>query len=399
MALTQANIVAAFNEAAARQQRGELLASAELWQQIVAAAPTSAEAWHNFGNVALALERFTDAVRAHRRAANLRPDAVWATAGLAGMLHKQGQWREAEPVYAHSLALTPNDPRLRVDYGHLLLGLGDFARGWPLYEARMDVANHGAERLELPNEWRGEPVAGKRVLIWPEQGFGDQIQFVRYALTLKAAGADVTVVCPPELLALFSELPVTVAERAGSTTFAAPDYWTLALSAPRHLGVTMADISGEPYLRAPADRSAKWAGYAPAGSVGVAWRGRSTHGNDQSRSLPSAQSLDPLRRAGAHLIDLTEPLGDFADLAAVVEQLDLVVTVDTALGHLAGALGKPCWVMLPWLRQDWRWFQERNDSPWYANHRLFRQPAGGGWSGVVEQVTKAWVEERRLVGR
>ena len=390
MALTQANIAAAFNEAAARQQRGELAASAELWHAVITAAPTSAEAWHNFGAVSLALGRYMDAAKAHRRAANLRPDALWATAGLAGVLHKEGRWREAEPVYAHILKLAPDDPVVRVDYGHLLLGLGDFARGWPLYESRKDVANHGAEGPGLPNEWRGEPVAGRRLMIWPEQGFGDQIQFVRYAQALRAAGADVTLVCPPELFGLFSQLPVKLVARGRSTTFEAPDYWTLALSAPHHLGVSMTDVSGESYLKVPADRQAKWAGYASPGSVGFAWRGRASHPNDRFRSLPSAELLEPLRQAGANLIDLTEPIGDFADVAAIIEQLDLVVTIDTAIGHLAGALGKPCWVMLPWFRQDWRWFQERDDSPWYSNHRLFRQRPHETWQAVVERVAQAW---------
>ena len=390
MQLTQANIQAAFLEAAALQARGELAAAAELWQAIVTAAPTSGESWANLGSSLGKLERFAESEAAYRQAVALRPEAVWANRGLADILMKTGQWREAEPFYAEALACAPTDPYLRIDYGHLLLGLGDFARGWPLYESRKDVSNHGATRLELPNEWQGEPVSGRRLLVWPEQGFGDQIQFARYAKTLQAAGADVTLVCPPELFALFSQLPVKVVEQGASTTFEAPDYWSLLLSIPLHLGLRLADLSGEPYLRAPAERRAKWAGHAPPGAVGVAWRGRSSHPNDRYRSLPDAEALEPLRRAGADLIDLTEPLGDFADLAAIVEQLDLVVTVDTALGHLAGALGKPCWVLQPWYRQDWRWFQGRDDSPWYAGHRLFRQGRGEGWDPVMARVAAAW---------
>ena len=397
--LTQDNIMAAFQEAAALQARGELAASAALWQVVVEAAPASAEPWHNLGQTLTQLGRYGDATRAHRRAANLRPDALWATFGLAGILHRTGRWREAEPVYAHVLKLEPDNPRVRTDYGHLLLGLGDFERGWPLYESRKDLADHGAERLEIPNEWQGEPVAGRRLLIWPEQGFGDQIQFARYALALKAAGAEVTLVCPPELFDLFRELPVTVKCRDSSTTVEVPDYWTLSLSTAYRLGVTLAGISGEPYLRAPADRRAKWAGHSAPGSVGVAWRGRNTHPNDAHRSLPSIELLQPLRDAGANLVDLSEPIGDFADLAAIVEQLDLVITVDTALAHLAGAVGTPCWVMLPKIRQDWRWFQDREDSPWYAGHRLFRQDSPGNWAAVVDQVTSAWRARAGLASR
>jgi hypothetical protein len=389
MRLTNENIMAAFKEAAALQSAGAFPASAALWRQIVAAASTSAEAWRNFGDVLTALGEFAEAETAYRQAVERRPDAIWSLWGLAGFLHKTGRWREAEPLYARALAVTPDDPHLRLAYGHLRLGLGDFAGGWPLYESRKGLPGQGAEPPPLRNEWQGEPVAGRRVLIWPEQGFGDQIQFARYALTLKAAGAEVVLVCPPELQPLIAELPVKVVAGAQSLTLDEPDYWTLALSAPGRLGVTLADVTGGAYLRAPSDRRAKWAGHVPSGSIGVAWRGRSTHPNDGHRSLPSLDALEPLRRTGANLVDLTEPVGDFADLAAIIEQLDLVVTVDTAVGHLAGALGKPCWILLPWFRQDWRWLQDRMDSPWYDSVRLFRQTAPGDWGPVLASISDA----------
>jgi tetratricopeptide (TPR) repeat protein len=390
--LTRETLPAAFQAAAATQASGDLAAAARRWREIVTAAPDLAEGWRNFADVLTGLGRFPEAANAYRKALALRPDAQWALWGLAGFLQKTGRWAEAEPLFARALAIGPASPQLSLAYSHVLLGLGDFARGWPLYESRKGLAGQGAEPPLLPNEWQGEPLAGKRLLVWPEQGFGDQIQFVRYSLALQAQGADVTLACPPELHPLFAELPLDVVTGEAALTRDPPDYWTLALSAPGRLGVGMADLTGEPYLRAPADRRAKWRGQVPPGSVGVAWRGRASHPNDAHRSLPSAQSLEPLREAGANLVDLTEPRGDFADLAAIVEQLDLVITVDTALGHLAGALGKPCWVLLPWFRQDWRWFQDREDSPWYAGHRLFRQPAAGDWRSVLRRVAKALAE-------
>ncbi|HEX4711862.1 tetratricopeptide repeat-containing glycosyltransferase family protein [Phenylobacterium sp.] len=394
MRLTNENILAAFKEAAALQSAGAFPASAALWRQIVAAAPTSAEAWRNFGDVLTALSQFAEAEAAYRQAFERKPDAVWSLWGLAGFLHKTGRWREAEPLYAQALAITPDDSNLRLAYGHLRLGLGDFAAGWPLYESRVGLPGQGADAPPLRNEWRGEPVAGRRLLIWPEQGFGDQIQFARYALALQAAGAEVVLVCPPELHALFAELPVKVIAGAQTLTLDEPDYWTLALSAPGRLGVILADVTGAAYLRAPADRRAKWARHVAPGSIGVAWRGRMTHPNDAHRSLPAVEALEPLRRTGANLVDLTEPVGDFADLAAIIEQLDLVVTVDTAVGHLAGALGKPCWILLPCFRQDWRWLQDRTDSPWYDSVRLFRQTAPGDWGPVLASVADT-LEARR----
>jgi hypothetical protein len=346
-------------------------------------------AWANLGISLLELGRFDEAEAGVRRAVAMKPGAPWAHQQLGKLLTYTGRWREAVAAFQQRLALDPANTAAKLALAYAYLALGDYERGGPLYESRMDVAGQGAERLPMPNQWMGEPVAGKSLLIWPEQGFGDQIQFVRYALALKAAGAEVVLVCPPELQALFAELPVKVLAGAQTLTLDEPDYWTLALSAPGRLGVTLPDVTGAAYLRAPADRRAKWAGHAPPGSIGVAWRGRSTHPNDGHRSLPAFEALDPLRRAGANLVDLTEPVGDFADLAAIIEQLDLVVTVDTAVGHLAGALGKPCWILLPWFRQDWRWLQDRTDCPWYDSVRLFRQTAPGDWGPVLESVAQA----------
>lgn len=388
--LTPANLAAAAREAAALQARGDLLSAEEVWRAILAVAPSSAEAWRNLADTLSGLERFLDAEAAYRRACVLRPEAFWSHWGLAGFLQRTGRWREAEAIYARALDLAPENPQLRLAFGHLKLGLGDFASGWPLFESRKGMPGQGAEPPPLPDEWRGEPLAGRRITIWPEQGFGDQIQFARYAPALQAMGAEVTLVCPPPLLALFAELPVAVASGDDALRLARPDYWVLTMSTPGRLDLNLAEVSGVAYLRAPQLHRAKWAGYAGHRSVGVAWRGRSTHPNDAHRSLPSAALLDPLVEAGANLVDLTEPVGDFADLAAIIEQLDLVVTVDTALGHLAGALGKPCWLLLPWLRQDWRWFQGREDSPWYGGHRLFRQGSPGDWEGVIASVAQAW---------
>lgn len=388
--LANQDLAAAFREASALQAAGSNPAAAALWREIVEAFPAVAEAWRNFGDVLTALGRFTEAEGAYRKACALRPDAAWSLWGLAGFLAKTGRWREADPFYSRALAAAPEDAALRLAYGHLRLGLGDFAAGWPLFESRKGLAGQGADPPPLGREWRGEPLAGQRLVIWPEQGFGDQIQFARYAPELQARGAQVVLACPPELAALFAELPVKVASGAQALALDERDDWTLALSVPGRLGVTLADLSGAAYLRAPADRRARWAGYAPAGAVGVAWRGRASHPNDAHRSLPSIEALEPLRRAGANLLDLSQPVGDFADLAAIVEQLDLVVTVDTALAHLTGALGKPCWVLLPWFRQDWRWLQGRADSPWYDSVRLFRQAAPGDWAPVLESVAEAF---------
>jgi tetratricopeptide (TPR) repeat protein len=389
MRLTQDNILAAFMRAGELQTAGQAAEAADLWRHVVAAAPRSAEARANFGGTLLELGDAAGAEAELRAAVALAPDAAFAHCNLGRLLHLTRRWAEAEAAYRAALALAPDEPKARLGLGQLYLGLGDYARGWPLYEARSEIPSQNAPRLALPGEWRGEPLAGKRLLLWPEQGYGDQIQFARFAPVLRDMGAEVTLVAPPELTALFATLGVEVAAQTSGLTLPAPDHWSLLLSAPHRLGVTLETLPAAPYLSAPADRRAKWAGHAGKGAVGVVWRGRQTPGVAH-RSLPGFEALQPLAAAGARLIDLSEPVGDFADLAAIIEQLDLLVTIDTAAAHLAGALGKPCWVLVPGFRADWRWLQDRADSPWYPSLRLFRQALFGPWEPVVEAVADAY---------
>jgi tetratricopeptide (TPR) repeat protein len=396
MRLTQDNIGAAFMRAGGLQQDGRLAEAAALWREIVAAAPQSPEARANLGGALVELGEFDAAEAELRRAVAMKPDAAWAHYHLGRLFLLTHRWAPAEAAFEAALARAPGDAKTRLALGQLRLLLGDYARGWPLYEARKEIPSQNAAPLSLPNEWAGEPLFGKRLLVWPEQGFGDQIQFARFAPVLQAMGAEVTLAAPSELTALFATLGVRIADQAeGPLNQPAPDSWTLLLSIPGRLGTTLETLPQPPYLSVPADRRARWAGHAPPGAVGVAWKGRASHGNDAHRSLPSPEALAPLARAGAQLFDLSEPLGDFADLAAVVEGLDLVVTVDTALAHLAGALGKPCWVLLPWFRTDWRWLEGRDDSPWYPSLRLFRQPSFGDWDGAIGALAAAYAAQFR----
>ncbi|THD77003.1 MAG: tetratricopeptide repeat protein [Phenylobacterium sp.] len=390
MRLTQDNLLAEFMRAGELQTAGRLAEAAALWAEVARAAPQSAEAHANHAATLLELGAFEAAEREVRQAVALVPEAAWAHYHLGRFFHMTRRWAEAEAAYLQALRLEPRDPKVRLALGYLHLGLGDYARAWPFYEARSQVAGQNAERLALPGEWLGEALAGRRLLIWPEQGFGDQIQFARFAPVLRDLGAEVTLVAPPNLTPLFAGLGVGLLDQWMDLVLPPTDAWSLLLSIPGRLGTTLETLPSAPYLAAPADRRAQWRGFAPKGGVGVVWRGRPTHGADRHRSLPSKDLLKPLAEAGANLIDLTQAEGDFADLAAMVEQLDLVVTVDTAIGHLAGALGKPCWLLLPWFRTDWRWLQDREDSPWYPQHRLFRQPTFGDWASPIAAVAEAW---------
>lgn len=390
MPLTRTELPAAVERARELMSGGRHAEAAGLLVGVIGLAPGSAQLHANLGGAFLEMGSADAAIGAMREAVRLEPQAPWAHYHLGRALAVAGRLDEAAQALEQALALKPDDARARLDLGYVRLAQGDYAAGWPLYEARKLVPSQNAPGLPLPGEWQGEPLAGKSLLVWPEQGLGDQIQFARFVPQLAAQAAKVTLVADPPLAPLFEGLGVEVLARTPEVSFTPPDHWTLLLSIPGRLGVTIDNIPAEPYLAAPAERRAKWASYAPKGAVGVAWRGRPTHPNDRHRSLPSRELLRPLEDAGATLVDLSEPLGDFADLAAVVEQLDLVVTVDTALAHLAGALGKPGFVLLPWLRNDWRWLRDRTDSPWYPSLRLFRQPSPGDWTSVIETVAAAY---------
>ena len=290
-----------------------------------------------------------------------------------------GDFAEAEAAYRAALAVRPDNAPVLAALGLLRLAEGRYAEGWALYDERRKFQPLLADRAGIA-EWRGEDLTGKSLMIWPEQGLGDEIQMARYAPMLKARGATVVLACSPSLAGLFGSLGVQVAPLADGARLPTTDFYCANFSLPGRLGTTLETIPAAPYLSAPAEPK--------AGGVGFVWRGNPEHPNDAGRSLPSPEVLAPLAQRVA-LSDLQTPRGDFLDTAARVQALDLVITVDTAMAHLCGALGVPCWVMLAAHRTDWRWLAGRTDSPWYPSLRLFRQASPGDWAGVVRQMLAA----------
>lgn len=328
----------------------------------------------------------------------------------------------AEAAYRRALELGPALARNRANLAMALLAQGRYREAWPLYEARFDPSLVAHDRvgfagLPMERRWRGESLAGKRVLLAREQGFGDQIQFVRLAPMLRDRG-----VSRVDLLAAapLSGLDFAAAGIDAVTPSLPPpdsyDCWSPLLSLPLHLQVDAAVPPPVlPYLRAPHDCRAlwrrqidAWAGANPG--FGLVWAGSPGNAVDARRSLPldgvlrllqargrampfslqlGAPGLERLGEQCARgLVPLLDMLRDFADTAAVIECLDLVVTVDTAVAHLAGALGKPVWLLLP-KGADWRWGQTGDTTPWYPSARLFRQMHAGDWSEPIEQVAQA----------
>ena len=367
-------------------------------------AANNPDAWNNLGNVLLDLQRETEAVAAYDKALNLRPGfaQVWFNRGKAlGALER---YTEAAESYEKALALNPKYEEAKWHLSWVKLVQGDFAAGWPLFEARWTVPALGNLRRypQLP-QWLGQaPLAGKNILLYAEQGLGDTLQFCRYVPVLQAMGATVSLAVQAPLVWLLRDQWPGVVVAESFADLSAFDWATPLMSLPFALGTTLETIPAAPYLQGPAGAVA----VAPRERlrVGLVWSGSAGHKNDKARSI-ALSMLAPLFEQSVDWVclqpDLRETdlawltahpevvlerpvLNDFAETARVIADLDWVVTVDTAVAHLAGALGKSVWLLLP-TGADYRWLLERTDTPWYPTMRLFRQQARGDWPDVVDR--------------
>ncbi|UXY15794.1 tetratricopeptide repeat protein [Chitiniphilus purpureus] len=393
------------------------------YRQALTLAPARAELHRNLAGLLARQGRTTEAEAAYAAALRHDPDAPATHSNLGVLLADLGREQEAEAAFRHALTLAPGYARARLNLAFLLLAQGRWHEGWLAHEARLDPGLPQPGRL--PTDlgcpyWQGEPLGGKTVLLWLEQGYGDQLQFCRYATSLKESGAArVVLVCQPPLLRLLHTLAAADAVLpldAAADASHGCDYWIMSMSLPRHFGL----VDGPwPYLGADAAEQARWAPQLPQGPlrVGLFWRGNPRHHNDTRRSLPGPAVLAPLavseqirfvslqpgdtEAAAPPQLPLTrlgDALTDFADTAAILTQLDLLISVDSAVAHLAGALGVPCWILLPARGTDWRWLRNSRHSPWYPdNVQLFRQTTPGDWEGLIDHVAvtlAAWARGR-----
>jgi hypothetical protein len=396
---------------------GDPGAAAASYRRAVEIRPDYAEAQSNLGNVLKDQGKLEEAVASYRRALELKPNFADAHSNLGVALIKQGRLEEALASLEQALRVNPDHPLAHLNRGVVWLLQGDYERGLPEHEWR--CKQRGIRPRPFPQPlWDGSPLEGRTILLHAEQGLGDTIQFIRYAALVKRRGGTVVAACQGALLPVLAGCPGIDALVGQDGPMPPFDVQAPLLSLPRILGTTPRTIPAEvPYLRARADLVERWQEELRSpGSflVGITWQGNPDHREDHLRSF-SLSRFEPLARIpGVRLIslqkgpaagqvaelagrlevaDLGDRLGDFADTAAVMRNLDLVITADSSPAHLAGALGVPVWVALPFA-PDWRWMLGREDSPWYPSMRLFRQAAPGDWDGVFARMAEAL--ERRL---
>jgi Flp pilus assembly protein TadD len=385
---------------------GWITEAVEVGRMAAELGPGDADAFFGLGNSLRAANELPEAADAYRRAAKLCPDNADLLVNLAGTLADLAEVDEAIAVGATAVALRPKSSEARYNLALALLLGGRFEQGWKMYEARWGCEGFMGTLLNRPEPiWDGGDLRGKTILLRAEQGCGDTMQFARYVPLLAARGAKVVLECQEELKRLLEPLAgvgrvVARGEEAGGVDCHLP-----LLSVAERLGTTLETIpGGVPYLKAPADLEVQWAtrlgGYSGL-KVGLVWAGNRNHRNDRNRSVKPAE-LGPLAgMAGVQffslqkgvtdrpeiggMVDLSGELGDYAQTAGVLANLDLLVSVDTSVAHLAGAMGRAVWTLIPH-GPDWRWMIGREDSPWYPTMRLIRQKNRGDWSGVISQV-------------
>jgi len=449
LALEPGSIESLLNLGVALQTQGQCEAAADCLEDVIQRAPTSAVAYNNLGMVRHEQGQFEVALQHYRQALQLRPDYAKAHSNLGALLHAQGWLTDAVAHLQHALRLQPdfieahNNLGLALQaQGHVEAAIavferalqykpdcvhahwnravawllsGNFQQGWREYEWRWRRPDSPPPAFPQPR-WDGTPFPQQTLLVYAEQGLGDTLQFVRYLPRVAARGQHVVLACQPALMRLLRTCPggQTLVLKDRPEMACQPfDLYIPLLSLPGIFETTPATIPADvPYIAAEPALVQQWRtrlGAEQAFRVGLVWAGNPLHKNDRNRSCPLA-TLAPLAHLphlalfslqtgtaagqidqpppGMILHDVGRTLGDFADTAAVIAHLDLVITVDTAVAHLAGAMGKPVWTLLPFA-PDWRWRQHSAHTPWYPTMRLFRQPAPGAWEAVCQSVVDA----------
>ncbi|MGD2186479.1 MAG: tetratricopeptide repeat protein, partial [Desulfobacterales bacterium] len=438
-----------FNLAKIQAEKGDLAAALEYYQQAINLKPDYEKAYNNLGNALVDLGQIDAAIQNFQKAIEIKPNYIGALNNLGNALRNQNRTDEAIEIFKQAIDQTPDSAESYCHLGNAFKDRGEFEaalghyqhaieikpdfaeahfnrsivhllkgqllEGWKEYEWRLqrnEWKTICSRRAGLPR-WEGQSFAGQRICVYDEQGFGDTLQFIRYLPLVKDRGGEVIFETRPELIDLFKNFPGVdhVIERLSfDRPPAEADYYIPLLSLPGIFKTRLETIPDQiPYLFADAEKANSWQpGLGTRGfKVGVVWAGRPIHGEDRNRSCALNQFAPLLEIPGIrliglqkgpaakqrfnqeidkiHFVNLGAELKDFTDTAGLIANLDLVISVDTAVAHLAGAMGKPVWVLLPFI-PDWRWMMERADSPWYPSMRLFRQKIKGNWNSPFQQI-------------
>jgi tetratricopeptide (TPR) repeat protein len=436
-----------YQSAVEAQMRGDLGGAAGIYRQVIELVPQHPFAWSNLGVALKRMGRYGEAVDALSRAATLLPNSAPVLSNLGGAMNAAGQTEAAisvllralefEPGHVESLltlggtlhdaeyledaircldrvvALQPENAEAHWGLAMSLLRQGNFERGWKEFEWRLRLPRLNLRREFAGPRWFGEEAAGKTILLFAEGGFGDAIQFIRLAPQIQQRGAKVVLECQAELVRLLASAQGISAVVGRGETLPHYDWQVPLQSLPLALGTKLETIPVRiPYLSAPRELREYWKKRVANDGlfkVGLVWAG--SESSDRSRelslfaplgsggkvrffSLQKGSESAQKPPAGMEWVDYTSELTDFAATAALVEQLDLVITVDTAAAHLAGALGKPVWVLIP-RRPDFRWLRGRTDSPWYPSMRIFQQQQMEDWGAPIAEMARALGEMAR----
>jgi hypothetical protein len=426
-----------FQHGLALHRAGDLVGAESFYRRAVALAPNLADAWHflgtlahqagddeqavqmlkhalrfkpgsvrsynNLGEALRGLERLDEAENCFRAAVKMVPDYAEAHQNLGVVLGQRMKLDAALAEYERALRLQPQNVDAHVNRALIYLARGDYTRGWPEYDWRLRMPAH-VRTFDRPT-WDGTPLDGRTILVYAEQGFGDTIQFARFLPPVTRSAKRLVFECQPELAPLVRSIEGIDVIEAGRE-LPPFDVVCALLSLPRFFKDIPAAV---PYLTAPADRVAAWRGRVDRTkrSIGIAWATNALSPTTRRRSCRLAD-LAPLAREDVNfyslqkgpaaaeaaaplghmqLVDFTAELHDFAETAALIANLDVVVSVDTAVVHVAGAIGKPVHVLVPFA-SDWRWLLKREDSPWYPTARLWRQQRPGDWAEVIERLAR-----------
>jgi Flp pilus assembly protein TadD len=394
-------------------QQGKFDEAVASCQRAIDLNPADTEAYTNLGGVLWNQGRLDEAVTSLTRAIQLKPDLADAHSNLGTVRRTQGKAREAIASFEQALRLAPDHADGHWNLSMALLASGNFERGWREYEWRW-------QRKEMPPRvfpqprWDGGSLQGRSILLCSEQGLGDTIHFIRYAAVLRERGARVIVSCQQPLVELLAGCPGVDQICTRNDEPANFDVWSPLLSVPGLVGTTVETIPATvPYLFPKRESVERWGGYLnriDGFKVGICWQGSQIHTSDRHRSIPLSEFAALATLEGVQIFSLQKgpgadqlrevnlgvPVFDFGctldasapfvDTAAVLRNLDLVIAPDTAIAHLAGALGVPVWMVISMMRRDWRWLLDREDSPWYPTMRLFRQTTPNDWSAVFARM-------------